>query len=499
MKYYTKIILRYICCFIFIVSIISCEDDELFRETNTNKEAFSSLDPNLLLTNVQASLSGGRFEQWRANLIYGEGFVQHIGGSWAISNYGAFFKHNSGYEVALWNSNYGDGVVRDLIDIQERTIGNDQLKNINGISKILKVMVFQRLTDSYGDVPFSEAGLGFYQGIYLPKYDNQKEIYDEFFVLLDDAFNQLDESPSGDKITGDNFYNGDISKWKKLANSLRLRCAMRISEVDETKAKTEIQTALNNGVFESNADNCYTHHDNTAFNILGAEKNGNGLSQALKGAGSVLDHPTELLLRNLENDPRKDIWFSPGNGGNIEGIASNNYRWDHPGGSANLGIIKPYLYNNDASYLHISFSETQLLLAEAVQRGLISGNVQNYYQKGIEAGITQWSALGANVDSDVATTFATSKTLTTGQELEDIITQQWLTLFLNGMEAYANQRRTDLPVLDPVTRTDTDTNGVMPKRFPYPVGESTANAINYENAKENYPNNWLSRVWWDVN
>ena len=498
MKGYIKII-KYLCLFAIVFNSISCEDDSLFRETNTNGEAFSSLDPNLLLTTVQASMSGGRFEQWRANLIYGEGFIQHMGGSWAISNYGAFFKHNSDYEVALWNSNYGGGIVRDLIDIQERTKDNDQLKNINAISKIMKVMVFQRLTDSYGDIPYSEAGLGFYDNIYLPKYDSQQDIYNNFFVLLDEAYNQLDESANGDKVTGDNFYNGDISKWKKLTNSLRLRCAMRISMVDETKAISEIQSAVNGGLFESNEDNCYTHHDDTAFNTTGALVNGNGLSQAIRGNGPILDHPTEILLRNLDGDPRKNIWFLPGNSGVIEGIASNNFRWDHPGGSGNLGIIQSYLANDDAPYLHISYSEIQLLLAEAAQRGLFSGNAQDYYQKGIEANVLQWSVFGANIDAAAANTFASSKTFTSGSEIEDIATQQWLGLFLSGIEAYANQRRTDFPVLDPVTRTDTDTNGVMPKRFPYPVGESTINTVNYENAKAKYPDGWLSRVWWDIN
>ncbi len=489
----------YICFMALILNVMGCEDDNLFRETNTNREAFSSLDPNLLLTTVQASLSGGRLEQWRANLIYGEGFVQHLGGSFSVSNYGAFFKHNAEYETALWQSSYGNGIIRNLIDIQERTKNNTAFKNINAISKILKVMVFQRLTDSYGDIPYSEAGLGFYEGIYFPKYDNQQEIYDNFFVLLDEAYNQLDDKPNADKITGDNFYNGDISKWKKLANSIRLRCAMRISIVDEAKAIAEIQSALNNGLFESNDDNCFTHHDKTGFNTIGAEKNGNGLSQALKGNGVILDHPTEILLRNLVGDPRMNIWFLSGNSGNIEGVSSNNFRWDHPGGSTNLGIIRPYLYNDDAPYLHISYSETQLLLAEAAQRGFISGDVQNYYQNGIEAGILQWLAFGADINQADVKAFVETKTLTPGNEIEEIATQQWLTLFLNGMEAYANHRRTDLPVLDAVTRTDTDTNGVMPKRFPYPGEESTINEINYEAARLKYPNDWLSPIWWDVN
>ncbi|UOB16673.1 SusD/RagB family nutrient-binding outer membrane lipoprotein [Abyssalbus ytuae] len=494
-----KKIIKYLFFSFLIFNMEGCIDDHLFRETNTNSEGFSSLNPNLLLTTVQASLSGGRFEQWRTNLIYGEGFVQHLGGSYAVSNYGAFFKHNAEYETALWQSNYGNGIIRNLIDIQEQTKNNETLNNLNAASKILKVMVFQRLTDTYGDIPYSEAGLGFYEGVYFPKYDDQQEIYNDFFVLLNEAYHQLNDDPEADKITGDNFYNGDISKWKKLANSLRLRCAMRIYEIDEIKAVNEINEAITNGLFENNDDNCFTHHDDTGFNITGAEKNGNGLSQALKGNGVVLDHPTEIILRNLADDPRLNIWFLPGSTGKIEGVSSNNFRWDHPGGSENLGVLQPYLYKNDAPYLNISYAETQLLLAEAVQRGFITGDAQSYYQKGIEASILQWSAYGADIDESQAKEFAENKQLTTGNEIEEIAIQQWLTLFMNGIEAYANLRRIDLPVLDAMTRTDTDTNGVMPKKLPYPGEEATLNPDNYEAASQKYPNGWLSNLWWDVN
>ncbi|MEE9364866.1 MAG: SusD/RagB family nutrient-binding outer membrane lipoprotein [Cellulophaga sp.] len=494
-KYITM--LKYVCCFSILLSILSCADDELFRETNTNKEGFATLDANLLLTTVQASISGGRREQWRTNLVYGEGIVQHLGGSWAASEYGAFYKHNEDYESALWTTNYGDGIVRDLIDIQERTKDKEEFTNLNAIAKIIKVMVFQRLTDTYGNVPFSEAGLGFYQNIYLPKYDNQQEIYTQFFILLEEAFQQLNEN--ADEVTGDNFYGGDIAQWKKMANALRVRCAMRISMVDEAKAITEINAAISNGLFESNADNCFGHHDNTPFNISGAEKSGNGFSQALKGAGAIYDHPTEIILSKLTNDPRKELWFLPGATGVIEGVSANNFRWDHPGGSGNLGVIQPIISNNDSPYLHLSYSEVQLLLAEASQRNLIVGNVQEHYQKGIEAGILQWTSYGATVDASAATAFAASKTLTPGNEIEEIATQQWLTLFTNGMEAYANLRRVNFPILDAVTRLDSQTNGVMPNRLGYPVEESTVNKKNYETANAQYPEGWLSRVWWDIN
>lgn len=487
------------------IATISCANDELFRDTNTNPEAFVNIDPSLQITSVEAGLSGGWYEQWRSNLIYGEGFIQHLGGSWSTSTYGSVYTANTDYQEALWTSNYGGGLVANLVDVLEKTNGKPEYQNINGVAKVLKVMVFQRLTDEYGDIPYSEAGLGYYKNIFQPKYDKQKDIYNDFFKLLDEAVAQFN---TGASIKGDNFYSGDIQKWKKLANSLRLRCAMRISLVDKPKAQAEIQKAVSGGLFTSNADNCYTKHDNIAPETPGGFSNGNGLSQALSfdTVNGVLDHPTTLLLDKLNGDPRVKILFLPNSSGLYEGINPNHYRWDHPGGSGRLAKLQPYLVKSNSPYLHISYSETQLLLAEAIIRGLYTGNAETYYKNGIEAGIRQWTIFGGDaiIDNNAVTTFVNSKTLTPGKELEEIATQQWLTLFLNGIEAYANYRRTDFPTLVPITRTDSGTQGVIPKRLPFPIGESTSNKANFEEASKNYIsggqiNSWLSKVWWDVN
>ncbi|MBL3658404.1 SusD/RagB family nutrient-binding outer membrane lipoprotein [Fulvivirga sediminis] len=491
--------MHFLSLIVIIIGTSACGNDELFGEKNTNKEAFSSLSPNLLFTTVQASLSGNRLEQWGGNLVYGEGMVQHLGGSKEVTEYGAIYNFDVACGEALWQSNYGDGVMRHLVDILERTKNDDAFKNLNAAAKILKVMVFQRLTDFYGAIPYSEAGLGYYRKIYYPKYDGQKEIYYNFFALLEEAYYQFDESSQGDEITGDNFYNGDISKWKKLANSLILRCAMRISMVDKAKAIKEIQIALTNGLFENIDDSCLGHHENVEFGTPGASLNGNGLSQALKGNGGVLNHPTQTLIKYLEGDPRKDIWFMPGNLGNIEGINPNNFRWEHPGGAEKLAVLQPYLYRNDAPYMHISYAETQLLLAEAVVKRFIPGNAEVYYQEGIKASILQWSAYGARVSIQEAESFSEEKTLAADNGLGEIITQQWLNHFLNGMEAYANYRRTRLPVLEPIIRSSSATNGVMPSRLRYPESEAVVNGDNYEIAAKEYTEGWLSHIWWDIN
>lgn len=499
MKKYTIQLTKYVLGIMFVLTATNCADDELYRETNTNPETFVTIDPSAQLTGIEAALSGGWFEQWRANLIYGEGFIQHLGGSWTVANYGSFFIASREYQEALWNANYGGVLVRNLVDVLERTNGKSEYNTINGMAKVLKVMTFQRLTDLYGDIPYSEAGLGYHKGVFYPKYDTQKDIYTDFFKTLDEAQNQIQSGSA--PVKGDLFYAGDPSKWKKLAGSLRLRCAMRISKVDPALAKEQILKAVNEGTFTSNADNCYMKHDATLPETIGALTNGNGMSQALKGAGAVLDHPTTTILNLLGNDPRKKIWFRLNPNGIYDGINPNSYRWEHTPNSDYLSALQPYLYENTAPYLHLTYSETMLLLAEASFRGLYTGNVNDYYKKGIEAGIRQWSIFKDEsiIDNNAINTFLATKNLTPGKELEEIATQQWLTLFLNGIEAYSNYRRVNFPVLVKITRTASGTNGIMPTRMPYPIEESTSNKENYLAASAKYNNNsWLAKLWWDV-
>ncbi|MDL2143879.1 SusD/RagB family nutrient-binding outer membrane lipoprotein [Flavobacterium tructae] len=483
---------------ILLLSTTNCADDELFRETNTNPESFLGVAPHLQLTGVEAALSGGIFEQWRANLIYGEGFVQHLGAAWATTTYGSFYAANTEYQGALWNANYGGGLIRNVVDLTEKTNGKPEYKNMNALAKTLKVMAFQRLTDLYGDIPYFEAGLGYHKVVLYPKYDSQKDIYTDFFKLLDEAYNQLQSGT--DPIRGDIFYAGDISKWKKMVNSLRLRCAMRISKADPALAKEQIQKAVTNGIFTSNDDNCFMKHDSTLPETSGATNNGNGLSHAFKG-NELFDRATITILNALGDDPRKKIWFLPVNG-NYVGIDPNIYGYEFaPGGSDGLSKIQPYLYENSAPYLHLTYSETQLLLAEASFRNLYTGDTKTLYKKGIEAGIRQWIIFkdASIINNDAITAFLATKNLTPGKELEEIATQQWLTLFLNGMEAYSNHRRVNFPTLIKITTVRSTTNGIMPSRLPYPPEESTANKQNYLAASAKYNNNsWFAKLWWDV-
>ena len=491
-----------------LFTVVGCTEN--FDELVKDPVALSA-NPSGQLTFIQLSMSGDSYYQWRANLIYSGGFVQHYSGSWAVTEYGSKFKKNDDYATSLWRSVYSNEL-KNAVDIIDKTNGNPTSANMNAVAKIMKVMVAQRLTDLYGDVPYSDAGLGFSKGIVTPKYDKQADIYMAFFSELEDAFNQL--NTGGGIVKGDLFYGGDIAKWKKLANTMRLRLGMRISEVNPAEAAKQVKAAVQNGVFESNADNCIMHHLDVSFNGSLSDFRGNGLSQAFVG-NEHGDHFSSLMIDFLRNhgDPRLTMIATPKTGsvnwGPIqpgeelyEGVKPGTFRWDVAGGSNAASGIQPYLKKNTTPFLHVSYSETQLLLAEAAFRGWVSGVAADYYKKGVEAGIKQLEIYGAAAASQAnINTYLTSNPLVPGKEMEQIGTQIWVTYLFNSIEAYSNWRRTGFPHLIPITNPDSETAGVTPTRLYYPNDEMQKNKVNYLDALSRMggKNDWTGKVWWDVN
>lgn len=497
---------------IVVVSIFiafsSCTED---FDTLIKDPVALSANPNGQLTLVQMSMSGDRYTQWRYNLIYSGGFVQHYSGSWNVTTYGAQFVKNDDYAHALWTRSYSIEM-KNLVDIISQTNDDPAQANINAIAKIVKVMVGQRLTDLYGDIPYSEAGGGYSEGVVTPVYDKQEDIYASFFVDLEESFNQL--NADGGVVTGDLFYDGDISKWKKLANTMRLRLGMRLSEVAPAIAEAQVKAAFANGVFESNADNTVLEHGSIGFNGDIYDFRGNGLAQAFT-ANDSNDRYTKLLIDFLQDhgDPRLPMIATQKTtssaGGALQpgealyaGVPAGKFGYEADGGANATSGIQPYLKENNTPFLHVSYSETQLLLAEAAFRTWISGSASDFYNKGVEAGIEQLSIYGAPAASqgDIDA-YLTANPLVAGNEMEQISTQLWVTYLFRSNEAYSNWRRTGFPVLAPVTAIASETGGVVPTRFYYPNDELQKNEANYLDALNRMggTNDWLNKVWWDAN
>lgn len=495
-----------------LFTAVGCTEN--FDELEKDPVALSA-NPAGQLTFTQLCMSGDGFYQWRTNLIYSGGFVQHYAGAWNVTEFGSKFKKDDGYATALWRNGY-QNELKNVVDILEKTSGDQSAVNMNAVAKIMRVMVAQRITDIYGDIPYSEAGLGFSKGIVTPRYDTQEEIYMSFFHDLEEAYNQL--NANGGSVKGDLFYAGDITKWKKLANTLRLRLGMRISEIKPAEAEKQVKAALAAGVFTSNADNCIMKHLDATFNDDPAsiDFRGNGLAYALVGNENG-DHFSTLIIDFLRDngDPRLPMYATPKTTSSLawgaplqpgetpyEGVKPGLFQWEVPMGASSTSGIQSYFKQKTTPFLHVSYSESQLLLAEAAFRGWVAGSAADYYKKGVEAGIKQLEIYGATPATQAAIdTYLNAKPLVAGQELKQISTQLWITYIFNSIEAYSNWRRTGFPVLVPITNPDSETNGVTPKRLYYPNDEMQKNEKNYKEALSRMggTNDWLNKVWWDAN
>ena len=287
-------------------ALTSCSDSHM-QEVNTDDTKSPSLDPNAQLTTALLQTYGdfGLMDTYRS---YITGFTQYYTGGWNVSYYaGAVLPDNDQMRL-IWDQYYAVGI-KNLVD---GIYNSTETPNTNAALRIHRVYMMSVLTDTYGDVPCSEAGLGYISGISTPKYDTQEEIYNWFFTELDACVAQL--GSGSDRISGDVTTMGsDVMKWKKYANSLRLRFAMRISDVNPSKAQEEFQKALtaDGGYIADNSEDVLVKHMDAPFTLYDGSRDldfrANALSEILYGQDPTSPTFVCSTLYNMlkdNNDPR---------------------------------------------------------------------------------------------------------------------------------------------------------------------------------------------------
>lgn len=548
----------------FILAIVlggmacSCSDDYM-EDLNTDPSKASSIDPNAQLTTAELQTYGdlGMVEIYR-NYIYA--FTQQLMGCWNTTNYGGRHTVDNNEMSRIWTSFYPKAI-KNVTDAIHRSGEEENRTNINAALRIYRVYLMSIITDIYGDAPYSEAGLGYLEEKYNPRYDTQEEIYNDFFVELKDAGAAL--TASGDKITGDVIYNGDVAKWKKLANSLRLRFAMRISKVAPEKARQEFEDALaaDGGVFAGNEDDALIKYMDISFSFgqdSYTDYRGNALSQLFFG-NDPANNPSYLcstFFNQLYNtgDPRTfmiarfyyDGLMSstkPDNRIDLtdeiieKGIQMNpcvpgSFSYDPWPTGYDSDIMKevaktnpsvettmaretePKLANNflkgDNPGVIMTYAEVNFLKAEAVLNGWNVGGetAEQLYSKGVRAAM---DFLTDNygydrISDDDFNTYMENNGIghTDAQKREAINTQAWILHFTNPAECWANVRRSGYPRLKSPAEYGYGqylTGGAeIPVRLCYPTLESSYNKPGYEEALERMggTNSWNTPVWWDV-
>jgi hypothetical protein len=513
-----KKILIYIPVAILLVIFSGCTDG--FEDINTNKNLVTAdtYKPVLNLSRAQLEYSGNNdfsYEVWRVNIIYLGMMMQQLSNTSWYS--GDKYMQNDAFASAYFDVAYNDQVkyIADLVVI---TKDKPQYANLHQIARIMKVMIFHRLTDLYGEVPYFEAGLGYHEAIYTPAYNTQEEIYDDMLKELDEAASLLDAD--GDKPgTGDLIYGtaaDGITKWKKLAYSMMLRLGMRLTKVNPGKAQSWAEKAAAGGTFASNADNAFIVHD-ASGGRTSVNRNSNILSGEwdASGKGEVFLSSTFVNFLKDNDDPRlpfmarvkssgsttpADQVGQPNGLDQLGGTTDVTTDPDYPGSVNNYSIIGTTYLGLAGPTFFATYAQSELLLAEAKKRGWNVGGTSaaEHYNNGVTAAMQQVSQYNAGsvVDGDDIDDYLTAHPY--ADSFEQINNQYWAASFLDWYETFANWRRSGFPTLVPVNYVGNATNGEIPRRMLYPSSEAAANAENFATAiGRQGTNTFLTRVWWD--
>lgn len=240
------------------VAMTSCSDDTL-SNINTDKTKVSNLDPNAQLTTALLQTYGD-FSLMDTYRNYITGFTQHFAGGWNVTNYAGSNFAEDDISRRIWDRYY-EISIKNLVDAIHKS---EDKPNLNAALRIHRVYLTAVLADIYGDVPASEAGLGYIAGISTPKYDTVEELYNWFFEELTACEALL--GTGTDNISGDvTSMGGDVAQWKKYANALRMRYAMRISDVNPQKAQDEFEKAVAAGAISSAADDVYIKYADSPY------------------------------------------------------------------------------------------------------------------------------------------------------------------------------------------------------------------------------------------
>jgi len=515
-------------------------DTENLHERNVDPQSVSEMDLNYMFSAAELSIAcnGGagnnRYVNWRSNIGMCAGAIQQITTFGSISENGNYYRHQEDVAASFFVYSYNDQL-KNLSEVikQSGEVGyaEGRYKNTREASRILRAFSYFRLTDFYGAIPYFEANKGI-EGNFFPTYDNQSIIYPHLLNELDEAVAGLSISNPDDGFkNADMLYQGDISKWKKFGNSLMLRYAMRVSNVEPGMAASYVSKAVASGVFESNDDNLWV-----PMTLQWLWANYNGLSRAfnpgdggnecwlsetlvnfLKGSNpsAVADDDPRLMILSggiarwnsggwdpIDTDPLSQLGVPPGYyQSEVEAMLNK------PGliAEETFSRINYLMLDNDDPYMIMNHAEVEFLLAEALERGIgsgINGSAQSHYEAGVRSAMQMYMPYDpslivsdAAVDAYLAT-YPYGGGGVTGAEsnLEMIGWQMWASKFFNWWEAWCDWRRMDFPPLIAHTSDVSPvTGGSIPVRLPYPSFEVATNS----NFNQGDNNNYTSPVWWD--
>lgn len=495
--------------YIIILFIVLWGCNDKFEEMNVNPNYPTSSDPNYIFTHVVKQRAGefGIFQNYNANYI--QRWIMQTAAVYGNSTMPPYELFDQYRIEQLWELLYSDILLNNTI-LENLTKDDPDLINKYQIARIWKVFSMYLVTDLWGDVPYSEAwGLidDYSSELLSPKFDTQESIYTDILAILGDAVKNFDSSKA--VYPYDPIFDGDITKWIKFANSLRLRLALRSgNQAVITEILNENNLISNNdesAVFQYlNDQNWWNPYYESHINSLN--------SSQPDYTGTSVIKISELMVRALtqNNDPRLSVYAQPIETNNttfvgVPNLMNSNLKENQAmmmGVYSTSYIGTHFSRTPDLKKPLLSYAEVCFMRAEIAFRGWSSESAQDWFKEGVTASLDFYGITDTNFVNTVASAPVT---------LETIITQKWIALYLDGWEAYADYRRTGYPQLmkwdldidygPPMRITAADwvevPRNYVPGRLPYPTAEKYFNEERFLEAVERQGgDDYYQQVWW---
>lgn len=472
---------KYILTFIALVTLWSCQTDEQYENLNRDPKNPTQVRADFLFTNATVNLG-----DQMANPNVNRNIFRFIAQYFTATTYldePNFDLNNRNIPQNHWSILYRN-VIFNLQDARNIVNDNADLTDAEkrarlGQIEVVEVYAWHVLVDTFGDIPYSEA---LKADITLPAYDDAATIYSDLISRLGNVGADLQ---AGQGFTGaDVIYGGNMAKWEKFANSLRLRLGMRLADVNPSLSQQTAEAAISAGVFTSNEDNALIEYQSSPPNTnpLWSDLVQSGRSDYV-AANTIVD------VMNSLDDPRRDEYFR-------ENLGEGEFVGGIYGGSNSFPL---YTHVGDALHdpthpgILLDYAEVEFYQAEAAARGYTTPmSAEEHYSAAITASIEYWGGTEAEANTYLS---QPAVSYNASNWREQIGTQFWIAMYDNPFQGWAVWRKFDAPALN----LPEETERPVPLRYTYPINEQNLNEVNWEAASTAIGGDeQQTPIFWDV-